>query len=96
MKLRTYLLRRAISQGQFAAALGVTQPAVQHWLTGRLKISAERAMQIERLTHGEVRAAELRPDLPWPDSPPLPPEGGLIARPAPPPPGGQSFSGVNE
>jgi DNA-binding transcriptional regulator YdaS (Cro superfamily) len=96
MKLRSYLMQKGLGQRQFARMLGVTQGAVAHWLAGRIPVSAERAMQIERLTGGAVTAAELRPDLDWPQcSPPSAVLRSSVAHPAPPP-GGPSFSGAQE
>lgn len=45
-----------------AANIGVTYQAIQQWeKAGR--VPAERAIQIERATDGEVTRHELRPDL---------------------------------
>lgn len=51
--------------GQTATArlLGVTQGLVWQWLNERTRITAERAVQIEKATDGAVTRAELRPDL---------------------------------
>lgn len=63
------LLEKAIqiagSQHKLAEACGVKQQSIwQAKEAGRL--SAELAVLIEAATGGEVRARELRPDLPWP------------------------------
>lgn len=63
------LLDKAIvhqgSQGKLAEACGVKQQSIwQARKTGRC--SAQLAMAIEKATAGEVTAAQLRPDLPWP------------------------------
>lgn len=45
-----------------AARMGVTYQAIQQWeKTGR--VPAERAIELERATDGEVTRHELRPDL---------------------------------
>lgn len=63
MDLNTYLTTNGLSQGAFAKRLGVTQGAVWQWISGESRITAERAVQIETETGGEVSRAELRPDL---------------------------------
>lgn len=63
MQLSAYLESRQITQKAFAEQLGVTQGLVWQWITGRTRIKAERARQIERATDGAVQAHELRPDL---------------------------------
>lgn len=52
-----------ISRIQLAQRLKVTRGLVGHWCTGRVRITAERARQIEQETNGAIRAHELRPDL---------------------------------
>lgn len=71
------LIQQAIdllgSQEKLGAACGVKQSSIwQAKDTGRC--SAELAMAIERATDGKVTARDLRPDLPWPESPPLAPD----------------------
>lgn len=61
MTLADYL--KTTTQSAFAEALNVTQGAVSQWLTGELRITAERAKQIEDVTAGKVTRAELRPDI---------------------------------
>jgi DNA-binding transcriptional regulator YdaS (Cro superfamily) len=61
MTLNEYL--QTHSQTELARALGVSQGLVGHWVHGRKRITAERAVQIERATGGQVTRAELRPDL---------------------------------
>lgn len=49
-------------RAEVARALGIWPSAVQKWWdTGR--VSAERAIDLERLNGGKVSRAELRPDL---------------------------------
>lgn len=59
-------LERAITiaGGQLALAdrLGVSLQAVNQWVHGG-RITAERAVQIEVATGGQVKRHELRPDL---------------------------------
>jgi DNA-binding transcriptional regulator YdaS (Cro superfamily) len=63
MKLNEYLVEQAMSQSDFAKKLGVVQGLVWQWLHGRTRITAERAVEIERVTDGKVARHELRPDL---------------------------------
>ena len=65
MDIRTYLQEREITQAEFAASLGVTQSMVGHWVSGRHRVTAERAAQIEHITGGAISRAELRPDVLW-------------------------------
>ncbi|NUU41406.1 transcriptional regulator [Tardiphaga robiniae] len=53
------------SQAKLGAACGVTQASIWQAMEVQ-RCSAELAMAIEQATNGQVRAAALRPDLPWP------------------------------
>ena len=61
-------LERAIknvgSVRELARRVGVTPQAVWLWRKGSA-IAAERAMEIDRATGGEVSKSDIRPDL-WP------------------------------
>lgn len=48
-----------------ASELGVTAPLIYQWIAGDLRVPAERCLKIARLTGGEVRCEDLRPDLDW-------------------------------
>jgi DNA-binding transcriptional regulator YdaS (Cro superfamily) len=61
MNLREYV--RIHSQVLLAGKLGVDRSLVSQWLSGKTKVTAERAVQIERATNGAVTRAELRPDI---------------------------------
>jgi DNA-binding transcriptional regulator YdaS (Cro superfamily) len=61
MKLHDYI--KTTTQAEFANLLGVTQGCVWQWLNSVIKVTAERAIQIEKATKGKVTRAELRPDL---------------------------------
>lgn len=61
MDLKTYL--ETTTQSDLARRLGVTQALISHWLTGKTRISAERCVEIERVTEGAVMRFDLRPDL---------------------------------
>ena len=51
--------------GQVALAkkIGVVTVCVHHWAHGLRPIPAERCIDIERATNGQVTCEELRPDL---------------------------------
>ena len=61
------VIQRAVcaagSQEKLAQLCGVSQPAVHKWLKGGL-VSPERVQAIVNATDGQVKAYEIRPDLP--------------------------------
>ena len=61
MHLKEFL--KTTSQSDLARRLGVTQPLISNWMTGKTRISAERCVEIERVTEGLVTRFDLRPDL---------------------------------
>jgi DNA-binding transcriptional regulator YdaS (Cro superfamily) len=61
MKLRNYI--KTTTQVELAKLLNVTQGLISQWVRGETKITAERAIQIEKATKGKVSRAELRPDI---------------------------------
>lgn len=70
MDIRTYRTEHRLTQADFAALLSAigesaSQGLVSQWENGEQPITAERAVQIERATGGEVARSNLRPDL-WP------------------------------
>lgn len=54
------------SQAKLAGEIGRSQQYISWLLKEAEQVSAEVAMEIQRVTEGGVTAAELRPDLPWP------------------------------
>jgi len=54
-----------IGSAELARRLRCSKQLVSHWRVGRLRIPAERAVEIEQITNGEIQRGELRPDL-WP------------------------------
>jgi transcriptional regulator with XRE-family HTH domain len=74
-ELQLYLKKNGLSQGRFAVlTLGVTDTAVQSWLSGRGRPSLPNAMKIENLT-GIKMADWLVPFTVVPeDLPPLGPD----------------------
>jgi DNA-binding transcriptional regulator YdaS (Cro superfamily) len=74
MDIATYRKTHELSQSAFAALLTdagypATQSLVSQWETGEVALTAERAIQIEKVTGGACPRGVLRPDL-W---------GGLAA-----------------
>jgi DNA-binding transcriptional regulator YdaS (Cro superfamily) len=51
------------SQKRLAVICGVSQPAVHKWLNGGT-VSPEKVTAIVSATGGEIKAHEIRPDLP--------------------------------
>ena len=60
-------LERAIdyfgTAAELAKHLGIKSQSIHQWRTGRARVTAERAIDIERVTGGVVRREHLRPDL---------------------------------
>lgn len=60
-------LERAIAivgnQNALARRLNISPQAVNQWVRGLGRITAERALEIEQATDGQVTRYELRPDL---------------------------------
>lgn len=54
------LIKQAIdalgSQQKLAEACGVSQNSVHKWLSGKMKISLENALKIEKATNGKLKA----------------------------------------
>lgn len=63
MNLVDYLESTGTTQDAFAKSVGVTQGAVHQWVTGKLKVTPEKAREIERATGGKVKRMDLRPDI---------------------------------
>lgn len=61
-------IKKAISivgtQTKLAAACGVSQAAVQKWLHEKSRVAPENVVAIVNATRGEVKASQIRPDLP--------------------------------
>lgn len=50
-------------QSRLARAIGVTPAMVHQMITGMRPISAERCIDVERVTCGAVKCEDMRPDL---------------------------------
>lgn len=55
MTLKQYLKKTGTSQMQFAKALGISQPSFNAILSGKTKMTVERAFEIAEITKGEVK-----------------------------------------
>lgn len=53
------------SQKKLGDACGVSQQAVFKWLHNKAKVSPEHVNSIVDATKGEVKAHQIRPDLPF-------------------------------
>ncbi|PBJ02072.1 Cro/CI family transcriptional regulator [Pseudomonas sp. ACN5] len=53
------------SQAELARLLRVTAPTVNQWCSGERSVPAKRALQIEVLTEGQIKKADLCPSFPW-------------------------------
>ncbi len=62
MTLNEYL-KPPRTQTELAERLGVHQTLVGAWLRGEKRVTAERAIDIEKATNREVTREELRPDI---------------------------------
>lgn len=70
MDIPTFRETRHLTQAEFAAFLTTagspaSQGLVSLWERGEVAITAERAVDIERATGGQITRGDLRPDL-WP------------------------------
>lgn len=63
MQLQEFLALPGNTQQSLATSLGVTQSLVHQWVSGKTRITGERARDIEAATGGQVRRHDLRPDL---------------------------------
>lgn len=61
--LKKYLKDTGLTQTEFAEKAGVNQGLVSQWLSGKLKVSAERVIAVERATEGKLSRHDLRPDI---------------------------------
>lgn len=61
MRLRDYLQQHRITQAAFGQRMSppVSQAKVNHWLNGSRRVSLVEALQIQRITDGEVALEDL-------------------------------------
>lgn len=63
MKLIDFVSQSRRGQGvALARTLGVSQPTVSDWCTGKKRVPVERCLPIERATAGAVTRKDLRPE----------------------------------
>lgn len=53
------------SQAEMARRLRVAAPTVHQWCSGERAVPAKRAVEIEALTGGRIKKADLCPAFPW-------------------------------
>lgn len=60
MKLTDYLKRKRLTQAEFGLLLNppMSQAALSHVINGRIRISLERALEIQTVTSGEVAVTD--------------------------------------
>jgi DNA-binding transcriptional regulator YdaS (Cro superfamily) len=63
MDVAGYLKKHKLTQKELADRLGCHQTLISQLVLGTLTISAERAVEFEKKTRGEIHRADLRPDL---------------------------------
>lgn len=68
MVLARYRKNAGLSQARLAellteAGFPASQALVSQWEAGQVQLTAERCLQLEQVTGGEVARGELRPDL---------------------------------
>ena len=56
-------VRAAGGKARLARLMGVSSVMVHKWVTGRSKVTAERARQMEQVLERQVTRHELRPDV---------------------------------
>ena len=61
--LDSHLRRHGLTRKDVATELGVTPALVSHWITGEVRIPAERAKEVEDWSGGSLTLRDLRPDL---------------------------------
>lgn len=53
------------SKAEIARQLEVKAPTVSQWCSGERPVPAKRALELERLSGGQVSKASLCPGFPW-------------------------------
>lgn len=65
MNIRDYLDATGITQTKLADMIGVKPALVNQWLTGYRPVSAEKAVLLEKATHGAIRAEDVNDTVEW-------------------------------
>lgn len=63
MDLKEYLLQNDITQIKFAKMINRSRATVNDYVNGWINVSLRTAVQIEKVTNGQVTRQEVRPDL---------------------------------
>lgn len=61
--IRKYLKDTGLTQAQFAEKAKVPQGLVSQWVNDKLRVSAERVLDVESATEGRLSRHDLRPDI---------------------------------
>lgn len=61
--IKEYLTKHGISQQQFAERCGVTQSLVQQWISGRSRVTPQRAKTVIAASEGRLTRQKLFPEL---------------------------------
>ena len=59
MKLKIYLMINKIRLGEFSKILGCTREHLSRIINGKIRASKRLAQDIERETHGKIKAQEV-------------------------------------
>ena len=74
MNLQTFFKKHSTTDIQaIAEQAGTSVAYLRNCKYGQRQMSADLAIWLEYATGGELTARELRPDLPWPGTPPTEP-----------------------
>lgn len=65
MTLKQYVICQRGRLTELAKRLGIVPSLVSMWANGRREVPAERCIEIEHATDGQVKTEDLRPDLNW-------------------------------
>lgn len=65
MNLPEYIADSKVSGIELAKKLGIAQPVVSAWVTGKKPVPPARCVQLEQITDGVIRRVDLRPNDFW-------------------------------
>lgn len=63
--MKEKLLSEPSLRRQLAGFMNLTVGAVNQWASGRRPWPADRCIQVEKFTSGDIRCEDLRPDVDW-------------------------------
>ncbi|MGL5949113.1 MAG: helix-turn-helix domain-containing protein [Aeromonas sp.] len=53
------------SIAKLARKMGLSQPSIHEWASGKYPLPMNRCIELEKITNGEVMCEEMRPDVDW-------------------------------